>query len=364
MRQLEEEWRMTWINKELSRLKNYSHYKKPLKRLDYYKLDSNENIVLEKKFTKAIALKSINDNDFREYPLEHFETLYNKIAKYVNLSTKNIGIGSGSDQIMDLILSTICKGKSAITINPTFSYFIDRCNMHNISTTLINLSELDNSLDFELFNRESKNKDIIYLASPNNPTGNQFKIEDIRNLVEISNDKLIIIDEAYVEFSNHSLSNLATKYNHVVIMRTFSKAFGLAGARVGYILANEELIDVFNQYIQLPYPLSSFSMQLAIEALENFEIIKRSIDSIKRERSITYDKLNSIKEIKVYNSDANFLFFQTFSHFNKIKDMLFKEKLLIKDFGNIGNYKGAMRATIGTIEMNDILVTTIEKATK
>ncbi len=355
---------MTWINNELSRFKNHGHYKRPLKLQDYYKLDSNENLVLEKTFTKAIALKSINDNDFREYPLEHFETLYNKIAKYANLSTRHVGIGNGSDQIMDLILSTICKGKSAITINPTFSYFIDRCNMHNISTKLINLSALDNSLDFGLFIKESKNKDIIYLASPNNPTSNQFKIEDICNLIEVSNDKLIIIDEAYVEFSNHSLSHLVTKYNHVIIMRTFSKAFGLAGARIGYILANEDLIDVFNQYIQLPYPLSSFSMQLAITALENFEIIRRSIDSIKKERSVTYDKLNAIKEIKVYNSDANFLFFQTFNHFNKIKDMLFKEKLLIKEFGDIGNYKGAMRATIGKKEVNDAVVTTVEKAVK
>ena len=355
---------MDWINKELSRIKDHSPYKRPRKQQDYYKLDSNENIVLGKKFIKAIALKSINDNDFREYPLEHFELLYNKIAKYININPKNVGIGSGSDQIMDLLLSTICKEKSAITINPTFSYFIDRCNMYKIPTKLINLSDLDNSLDFEFFISESKNKDIIYLASPNNPTGNQFKNKDIINLIEVSKSKLIIIDEAYVEFSDHSLSNLVNKYNNVVIMRTFSKAFGLAGARIGYILANEEIIDIFNQYVQLPYPLSSFSMQLAIEALENFEIIKRSIEIIKQERQIVYDKLNQIKEIKTYSSDANFFFFQTFKHFNKIKEILSQEKILIKDFGNIGNYKGAMRATIGTKEMNDKLVSVLEKATK
>ena len=111
--------------------------------------------------------------------------------------------------------------------------------MHKIPTKLINLSALNNSLDFEFFINESKNKDIIYLASPNNPTGNQFKIEDIINLIEVSKNKLIIMDEAYVEFSDHSLSDLLKKYNNVIIMRTFSKAFGLAGARIGYILANK-----------------------------------------------------------------------------------------------------------------------------
>jgi len=355
---------MDWISKELSRIKDHSPYKRPRKQQDYYKLDSNENIVLDKRFIRAIALKSINDNDFREYPLEHFELLFNKIAKYANLDTKNVGIGSGSDQIMDLLLSTICKEKSAITINPTFSYFIDRCNMYKIPVKLINLSTLDNSLDFESFINESKNKDIIYLASPNNPTGNQFKIEDVINLIEVSKNKLIIIDEAYVEFSDYSLSNLVNKHNNLIIMRTFSKAFGLAGARIGYILANEEIINIFNQYIQLPYPLSSFSMQLAIEALENIKMTKRSIEIIKQERNTMYNKINQLNKIKIYGSDANFFFFQTFDYFNKIREILFQEKILIKDFGDIGNYKGAMRATIGTKEMNDKLVLALEKATK
>ena len=87
-------------------------------------------------------------------------------------------------------------------------------------------------------------------------------------------------------------------------------------------------------------------MQLAIEALENFKIIERSIETIKHERNILFNKINQIKEIKIYNSDANFFFFQTFDHFNKIKEQLFKEKILVKEYGNLVNYKGAMRATI------------------
>ena len=352
-----------WIDKEISIIKGNSAYKRPEKRLGYYKLDSNENIVLEKKFIKAMALKSLNDNDFREYPLEHFEILFDKLAKYAKLDTKNVGIGSGSDQIMDLLLSTICRDKRAITINPTFSYFIDRCNIHKIPIKLINLSDIDNSLDFEHFIKEAINSDIIYLASPNNPTGNQFGIEDVTNLIEVSKNKLVILDEAYVEFSDYSLSNLVNKYNNLILLRTFSKACGLAGARIGYILANEEIINIFNRYIQLPYPLSSFSMQLAIEALENFDIIKRSIKIIKDERNILYNRLNQVKEIKTYISNANFLFFQTFKHFEKIEEHLFREKILVKGFGDIANYKGAMRVTIGTEEMNNRLISILESLT-
>jgi histidinol-phosphate aminotransferase len=355
---------MDWIGKELSRIKDYSPYKRPVRLQDYYKLDSNENTVLERKFIRAIALKSLSDNDLREYPLKHFDLLFGKIAKYANTDTKNVGIGSGSDQIMDLLLSTICKGKSAITINPTFSYFIDRCNMHQIPTRLINLSPSNNSLDFDFFINESKDKDIIYIASPNNPTGNQFEIDDIINLIEVSDDKLVIIDEAYVEFAGYSLSNLVNRHNNLIVMRTFSKAFGLAGARIGYILADEEIIDIFNQFIQLPYPLSSFSMQLAIEALENIAIIKRSIEAIKQERRRMYDRLNHIKEITTYSPEANFFFLQAFNHFNKAKELLTQEKILIKYFGNIGNYEGALRATIGTREMNDKMVAVFENLTK
>ena len=92
----------------------------------------------------------------REYPLKHFDLLFGKIAKYANTDTKNVGIGSGSDQIMDLLLSTICKGEKRITINPTFSYFIDRCNMHKIPIKLINLSSSNNSLDFDFLLKNLK----------------------------------------------------------------------------------------------------------------------------------------------------------------------------------------------------------------
>jgi histidinol-phosphate aminotransferase len=354
---------MEWqAGKELARIKSYNPYKRPKKLPDYHKLDSNENLVLEEKFIKAIALKSLYDNDFREYPLEQFETLFTKIAKYVNLNTKNIGIGSGSDQVMDLLLSTLCRGKRLITINPTFSYFTDRCNFYGIPVKSIDLATRDNSLDFEHFIDESKENDIIYLASPNNPTGNQFKFEEMVDLIERSQNKLIIIDEAYVEFSDYSLSSLVDKHSNLILMRTFSKAFGLAGARIGYMLANEEITDVFNKYIQLPYPLSRFSMQIAIEALENIEIIRRSINTIKKERERIFKKLKQVDSIRIYESDANFFFFQTYNHFSKINEHLSIGKILVKSLGKVGSYSGAIRATIGNPEVNDKLISAIERA--
>lgn len=353
-----------WLEKELSYIRSHKPYKRPDKVHDFYKLDSNENIVLEKRFIKAIAMKSLRESDFREYPLEQFDNLYKKLADYTNLSTRNIGIGSGSDQIMDLLLSTIGKGRSVITLNPTFSYFTDRCNLYKIPTKQIDLSHIDNSFDVEFFIEKAREYDIIYIASPNNPTGNQFKYDKILNIIESLKDKLIIIDEAYVEFAEYNLSNTVTKYNNVIIMRTFSKAFGLAGARIGYVLTNEEMADIFNQFIQLPYPLSSFSMQLAIESLVNIYIVKRSVELIKTERSKMFEKLNKINQIKIFESHSNFFFLQTFNHFDKIKNLMGDEKILIKNFGNLGNYQGAMRITIGNTEMNDKIISIFEKLSK
>ena len=136
----------------------------------------------------------------------------------------------------------------------------------------------------------------------------------------------------------------------------------MAGARIGYILTSEEIADTFNQYIQLPYPLSSFSMQLAIEALENIHIVKRSIELIKTERSKIFEKLNKINQIKIFESHSNFFFLQTFNHFDKIRNLMYDEKILIKNFGNLGNYKGAMRITIGSTEMNDKIISVFEKS--
>ena len=351
-----------WLEKELVYIKSHKPYKRPDKVHDFYKLDSNENIVLEKNLIRAIAMKSLRESDFREYPLEQFDKLYKKLSEYTNLSTRNIGVGSGSDQIMDLLLSTIGKGRSVITLNPTFSYFIDRCNLYKIPTKQIDLSSLDNSFDVELFIKKAREYDIIYIASPNNPTGNQFRFYEILNIIESLKDKLIIIDEAYVEFAEYNLANTVSKYNNVVIMRTFSKAFGLAGARIGYMLTNEHLADIFNQYIQLPYPLSSFSMQLAIEVLANIHIVKRSIELIKTERSKIFEKLNKMNQIKIFESHSNFFFFQTFNHFDKIKNSMMNEKILIKNFGNLGNYQGAMRITIGNTEMNEKIVSIFEKS--
>lgn len=353
---------MEWLEKELAYIKSHKPYKRPDKVHDFYKLDSNENIVLEKRLIRAMAMKSLRESDFREYPLEQFDKLYKKLADYANLSTKNIGVGSGSDQIMDLLLSTIGKGRSVITLNPTFSYFTDRCNLYKIPTKQIDLSSLDNSFNVEFFIKKAREYDIIYIASPNNPTGNQFRFDEILNIIESLKDKLIIIDEAYVEFAEYNLSNTVTKYDNVIIMRTFSKAFGLAGARIGYILTNENMAEIFNQYIQLPYPLSSFSMQLAIEVLVNIHIVKRSIELIKTERSKIFGKLSKMNQIKIFESHSNFFFFQTFNHFDKIKNWMMDEKILIKNFGNLGNYRGAMRITIGDSEVNDKIISIFEKS--
>lgn len=350
-----------WLDREISYIKSFKPYKRPEKIPEFYKLDSNENMVLENRFIKTIALKSLHESDFREYPLEQFDKLHKKLAEYTNLNSGNIGLGGGSDQIMDLLLSTIGKGRKVITLNPTFSYFIDRCNLYKIPTKQIDLSVIDNSFDVESFITHAKENDIIYIASPNNPTGNQFNSEDIIKIVETLYDKLIIIDEAYVEFAEYNFSSIVTKYNNVMILRTFSKAFGLAGARIGYILANGELIEAFNQYIQLPYALSSFSMQLAIEALENIRIVERSIKVIKKERVKIFERLKAMDQIKIFNSDANFFFFQTFDQLDKITNDMLAKKILIKSFNNLGKYQGAMRITIGNPETNDTIISILAK---
>ena len=146
-----------------------------------------------------------------------------------------IGVGNGSDQILDLILSNFAsKSTKVLTSNPTFGFFEERCKLYSIPMIRIPFSD-DMKLDLNQFLKESKKADILYLDSPNNPTGFQFTKTDILKLVK-SFDGLIIIDEAYGEFSDYSLSKLVKNYPNLVVVRTVSKSFGLAGLRLGYFV--------------------------------------------------------------------------------------------------------------------------------
>ena len=355
-----------WVSEKLDIICSFDKYTRTEKgnnSRDFLKLDANENFMLNKRFISQIALQAAKDTDLREYPLKQFEELYRQLAKYTGIDKKYLAVGNGSDQIIELILSTICRGQRVSVFTPTFSYFINRCELHGLTVNRVQLNRKDNTLNKEEFLQAAKQCDIVYICSPNNPTGNQFDKQSILEIIEVLKDKLILIDEAYAEFANYSLMSYASaKYDNVIILRTLSKAFGLAGARVGYFVSNKRFAEIFRSSIQSPYPLNTLSLTIAATVLSQSSYIKQTIKMIKAERKRVFDQLVRFNGIKVFQSDANFIFLESYEKYNTILKSLKKAKLLVKAFGDIDDRRGCIRVTIGTKNMNNKFLKSIENA--
>jgi len=340
-----------WVQEKIKELSSIGGYQKPELHLDALKLDSNENYVIAKQFQNDLIFNAKKNCDVREYPLGGVERLINQLSEFLKVPSTMIGVGNGSDQILDLILSNFAsKQTKVLTSNPTFGFFEERCKLYSIPITAIPFSK-EMTLDIKEFLNLSKNADILYLDSPNNPTGFQFQKDDLQKLVK-SFDGLVIIDEAYGEFGDFSLSDMVQSQENLVVVQTLSKSFGLAGLRVGYFIANQKFTETFNHVLQYPYPVSTLTIESAILALEQSIQMKNAAQTIKEERKRIIDNLRNYDAFEVFDSKANFVLFDTHGSYKRIYAALAEQGISIRKLGKIGKHDGCLRVTVGTKEMN------------
>lgn len=350
------------LAKEVDRIARLDRYVRPEKVKGAIKLDSNENFALDREFVADVTADAAKRVDLREYPLDELDYLYKQLSKYTGIGEKYIGVGSGSDQIIELLLTTLAgRGSRAAAFVPTFSYFINRCELHGIRTDKVALDR-DFQLDANRFVKRAKNADLVYLCSPNNPTGNQLDKETALKVIDSLGGRLVLVDEAYADFAGYSLAHEATRRDNVIVLRTLSKAFGLAGARVGYMITNEKTAGVFRSTIQSPYPISTLSLAIATSVLERAAHVKKTIEQVKRERKRVAARLVQVDAIKAYRSDANFLFIEAGKKYGAIGRELTKNGIAVKLLGDVAGHTGCMRVTIGTKEMNDGFISCVKRA--
>jgi histidinol-phosphate aminotransferase len=347
-----------WFEKELGKYSKLTGYKKPEKHYNVIKLDSNENYAISQEFLQKMINEVGENMDVREYPLGGTERLVQAISKYIKIPKEMIGVGNGSDQIIDLILSNFASKETKIlTSDPTFGFFEERCNLYSIPTIKIPFNK-NMTLDLGKFLLNSKKSDILYLDTPNNPTGFQFQRKDLEKLIR-EYKGLVIVDEAYVEFSDYSIVEMTKKINNLVVLRTLSKSFGLAGLRVGYFVANEKIIDVFTRVIQYPYPLNTLAIEVSIMALRQSKYFTDIADLIKKERSRIITNLQQMKIFKVFDSKANFVLFAAGGSDQRIYKALIEQGISIKNLGKVGQHEGCLRVTVGSQDMNSRFLTAI-----
>ncbi len=316
------------------------------------KLDANESPYGVKKALKI--LKSVKTN---RYPDPEAKNLKKIISKEFGVRTENILQGNGSDELIYYLITTF--GGPVLYPVPTFS-------MYGIISQAIGEKKIEIRLDKEfdldivrIFKAIQKEKPrLIFLSSPNNPTGNCFSSDRILRIIElISTKSIVVVDEAYQPFaSEKGFLPLLKDYKNLVIMRTLSK-IGLAGVRVGFLIADKTIVNEVNK-VRLPFNLGSLSQAVAIEALKDRKIMKSHIKLIVSERERLLSEMAKIEGIKPYLSEANFILFKV-KEPDRIYKGLLKKGVLVRNMKGVVN--DCLRVTVGTPEENRIFLNALKE---
>ena len=309
---------------------------------DYLFLDANENPF---------------SNSFNRYPDPYQKQLKSKIAEVKEIPENNIILGNGSDEILDLIFRAFCEPQidEIITLPPTYGMYEVLANLNNVNVKTINLSQNFQIDVNSVLNSISPQTKLIFICSPNNPSGNLLQINDIKNILNAFSG-LVVLDEAYIDFSDSSsfISEL-NNFPNLIVTQTFSKALAHAGIRLGMCFASARIIDVLNK-IKPPYNVNQLTQNKAIEVLNDFENYQFQIQILKSEREILTEKLKTISWIEnVFPSEANFLLCRV-DNANRRYQQLLKEKIVVRNRSNILLCRNCLRISVGTPAENQKLI--------
>ena len=312
-------------------------------------LDANEN-----------SFGSPLPENFNRYPDPLQLDLKEAIGKIKGLPIENTFLGNGSDEAIDLLFRCFCNpGKdNVIILPPTYGMYEVSANINDVEIRKVNL--LPNfQLDLEgIAEAIDENTKLIFICSPNNPTGNSIIRTDIETI--LANFKgLVIIDEAYINFAKQrTFIQELTEYPHLVILQTFSKAWGLAGLRLGMAFASSIVIDILNK-VKAPYNISQSTQDLALAALQNVTQVNNWIKETVAERTILSEQLLKLPIVKkVYPSDANFVLTEV-ADAAGIYNTLVAQGIIIRDRSKVVLCEGCLRITVGTPEENKLLLSAL-----
>lgn len=317
------------------------------------KLGSNENPMgVSRKAVEALKqnLESIN-----QYPESNLEVLKSKIASYAGVNTSNIIIGGdGADEILDVLGKALIEpGDEFIVPIPSYMYYEFTLKIHGGVPVYAKWDVDENRLDVgSVIDAISDKTKIIFLCTPNNPTGGLIDKNDIKRVLE-STDALVVVDEAYFEFSEVDNVDLLDEYDNLLILRTFSKVFGLAGMRIGYAISNPEFIEVLHR-VKPVFSLTKLSYVAASATLDDKEYINKSIEIGIQSREYLYKNMSEFDNINVYPSKANYLLVdvrKTGMSSVEFAEELLKRGVIVRDcksFKGLDDYW--IRVSVGTLE--------------
>jgi histidinol-phosphate aminotransferase len=314
----------------------------------------------EFKGDKVDVFLDANENPFNSrynrYPDPKQKKLKQKISEISGISTPNIFLGNGSDEVIDLVVRAFCTpGKDKIMIHPpTYGMYQVAAETNDNEVVKVNLTP-DFQLNVDEILNQSNQVKVFFICSPNNPTGNTFSEKDIELLLNKMNS-IIVIDEAYVNFSEkESWTKRLNEFPNLIIMQTLSKAWGLAGIRLGMCFASERIVQVLTN-IKLPYNLNILTQETAFEMLGNVDEYNKNVSTIKSERERLFTELQRLPIVQeVFPSDGNYLLCR-FNNANDTYDYLVKKGIIVRNRSTQLYCDNCLRITVGTPEDNEELI--------
>lgn len=336
--------------------------RKNVKNMSAYSSARDEFNADEENFLFLDANENPFNTDYNRYPDPYQHELKSAISEIKQIPKKNILLGNGSDEVLDLIFRAFCEPKEdeIITMPPTYGMYEVLANLNDIKTILVPLKKgFQIDVDSVISSITEKTK-LIFICSPNNPSGNLLQINDIKNILEKSSG-LVVIDEAYIDFAaNSSFISELNDYPNLIITQTFSKALAHAGIRVGMCFASERIISVLNK-IKPPYNINQLSQKKAFEVVKNYETYLFQVEIIKSEREILKEEFKNISWIEhIYPSESNFLLCKV-DNANFRYNQLLEQKIVVRNRTNQHLCENCLRFTIGTPEQNQILLNTLKQ---
>ncbi len=344
---------MDFINKRIKKLKAYAV---PQVSEGEIKLDAQENPYplpqeIRGKFSKILSKVELN-----RYPDPSYKRLKKLIGQYCGLSGDNILIGNGSDElILMLYLAAGGPGKTVSCPEPAFSMYRI---LSKITGTYYTAVKLDKDFKLPAGKILAIKPDIIFITYPNNPTGNCFEKDKIEKIISRSS-ALIVIDEAYYEFSGQTMMDYIKKYDNLVILRTFSKAFSLAGLRAGYIAGNKEIIKELRK-VQLPYNVSIVNQELLEAVIKDRKVLLKTVKKLNAARDKLFKNLKKIKGVKPYPSRANYILIKL-ENIERVANSLKKNNIKVRHFES-ADLKNYLRVTVGTDKENRNFLEALKRA--
>lgn len=338
------------VRKNIYSLKPYSSARNEFKGEASIFIDANENPY---------------DTPYNRYPDPLQLQVKEKISALKGVSVENIFLGVGSDEPIDLLYRIFCEPQkdNVVALEPTYGMYAVCADINNVEYRTVSLKENYQFSADDLLAATDENSKIIWLCSPNNPTGNALETAEIEKVLK-NFSGIVAVDEAYIDFSSQpSFLKVLKEYPNMVVLQTFSKAWGSAGVRLGMAFASEDIIKIFNK-VKYPYNVNVLTQRYAIKLLDNFSQVEKKVKAILKNRDKLEKQLAKIKCIKeVYPTDANFILVKTIDS-DAIYKYLIENGIVARNRNGITLCDNCLRITVGTAEENKQVIAALKNFSK